>query len=1324
MEGVRHSVEYQSSASVRSDNDIQRATSQSIAPSDKQNSSPTVTPRRMRSEPSIYNEEHSEQSGKIPVETKSYKDESNRQYMETENRISLSNKSKDKSKVGKTRIRGRSDAVPYQKPLHNREGSADSIQVKISHPKHQRIYEPASANFRSVPYNYNTKPKSKQPKNQVKIDSPSEALPNANSDDMPSSSRTNPMDLYAAIKNSAPAQDFSIQGSSWDRKEPKSQWTPLPQNSHQNYVVNSVDREQLKGSVDLEAILPPLAPRYPPQSNQYQRENREVIKDSARELKDRDQVRDTNAREGREKEREEQRAVRDSQKFEEQRPVREHQKDKETTRDAREHQREREDSRQHPKDHNRAKSPRKSNNVESTDKEMEYAEEGRVIKPSTPPPRKSPTRKRRENNDSDSDSDRGSVTKVKSPTRLTDNDEQEGTKQKGKRNQIDVAILNSSKDVDSPISPEHSPPRYKPQKKYQQDNDQEHSDDSRTDQRARSPKKTAIDNESTREYETKSRRNKTDSIDDQNEERYSRIASHDGPKSGKKSTTDDYQDIPVDEEVEDSRRKKNIPAKFSEPASELTSLDKSVKPIPLKPEVLSAMKANEPPVTIIPGIKPLEQLPMLNSIVNFHADTNFAPQPNAIQPYNPVNTVVSQEFELQRLSAMHTLGILESADQPRLNRITQMTSRLLGRSLCVLSLVDTDRVYWKSVSCTVNGLVPIKDEARYESFCSWVVQDESSRGVTILDAKTDPRCTHMRIKPGLEFYAGVPLLVGGKYRIGALSVQGPPGSNISVIDMNILHEMAVWASGELDTISEQNKLETSEAMLKAKNQLSVIAHMSRKSDQNFESRLLEKSLGLIKDAIKASCVLLLKLNPDPKGFQSMLQAYSTSTTSQLAIGSSIFQELCSMTLKKESYNEPLLLDNLKTGPVTKDVDTYLSKKINKCLSETVYGNSGPTAILACFFEGQYRTISSLETNFMKSVIPIFSSVVEKLELSDSLNQTTSALLKNINNGIRKHAVQFGTSQGLAPVILMIEPKFPQIKGLETRSITHGSTTELDVQGTAFQKELPINGPKGQAQAQVLTKRQEVEAVMGATTEIKGDITDGHLVNDKQSVNPHITPIECFEVTNDFSQILDVLAERYNLKKPKKIGNQYHILANYGPETGTADNVATFAHELFFSLDVYNQNKRRCLKVRVGIHSDFIPVEIASDNQTMKDHTQNIVNGAYKLECQAETILVSEVFYHQTKNHCSYESGNTIVIRGQGIFSTYKLIGKSEVEETQVQPIKENGVNDKGSLILDRIPGHLPISIDTSAVASPTKSDGKVAPEIVSPSIKKKGCIMM
>lgn len=98
----------------------------------------------------------------------------------------------------------------------------------------------------------------------------------------------------------------------------------------------------------------------------------------------------------------------------------------------------------------------------------------------------------------------------------------------------------------------------------------------------------------------------------------------------------------------------------------------------------------------------------------------------------------------------------------------------------------------------------------------------------------------MRVKAGLEFYAGVPLILAGKHRIGAISIQGPASGQISLIDMNILHEMAIWASGELDTIILQKSLNDNELMLEGQNKLSTMAHTARIGEKDLEPRLLEK----------------------------------------------------------------------------------------------------------------------------------------------------------------------------------------------------------------------------------------------------------------------------------------------------------------------------------------------------------------------------------------------------------------------------------------------------------------------------------------------------
>jgi GAF domain-containing protein len=130
----------------------------------------------------------------------------------------------------------------------------------------------------------------------------------------------------------------------------------------------------------------------------------------------------------------------------------------------------------------------------------------------------------------------------------------------------------------------------------------------------------------------------------------------------------------------------------------------------------------------------------------------------------------------------------------------------------------------------------MKNDFRYESFCSWVVQDDTGRGVTVMDARTDPRCTHFRYKPNFEFYAGVPLITSDGIRIGALSLRGPARTQFSTMDMNLMHELSSWAIGEIEMISLRRDLESRELMQRAR------AKIGRLIDAENE---VEKGMGLV-----------------------------------------------------------------------------------------------------------------------------------------------------------------------------------------------------------------------------------------------------------------------------------------------------------------------------------------------------------------------------------------------------------------------------------------------------------------------------------------------
>jgi hypothetical protein len=122
------------------------------------------------------------------------------------------------------------------------------------------------------------------------------------------------------------------------------------------------------------------------------------------------------------------------------------------------------------------------------------------------------------------------------------------------------------------------------------------------------------------------------------------------------------------------------------------------------------------------------------------------------------------------------------------------------------------------------------------------------------------------------------------------------------------------------------------------------------------------------------------------------------------------------------------------------------------------------------------------------------------------------------------------------VILIVELKIPNIKGCDLFENRLEKMQKFMARTKSVQ--FLQSGAKGQALATVLAQKQEIQAVMGITEEIKPSMN-----LEVKTSSYEVQPPECFEIISDVSQILDVLAEKYNLKKTKKFGNQFCNTSN-------------------------------------------------------------------------------------------------------------------------------------------------------------------------------------
>ncbi|MGL5490093.1 MAG: diguanylate cyclase domain-containing protein [Shewanella sp.] len=153
--------------------------------------------------------------------------------------------------------------------------------------------------------------------------------------------------------------------------------------------------------------------------------------------------------------------------------------------------------------------------------------------------------------------------------------------------------------------------------------------------------------------------------------------------------------------------------------------------------------------------------------------------------------------ELQRLSTLKALNILDTDAEERFDRITRLTRRIFALPICVVTLVDASRQWFKSCQ----GL-EVTETSRDISFCGHAINHD---GIFIVnDAQMDPRFHDNPLvtqSPHIRFYAGYPLTIRGEYRVGTLCLIGNEPREFSADDIETLTDLGQMVEAELLAIS-------------------------------------------------------------------------------------------------------------------------------------------------------------------------------------------------------------------------------------------------------------------------------------------------------------------------------------------------------------------------------------------------------------------------------------------------------------------------------------------------------------------------------------------
>lgn len=154
--------------------------------------------------------------------------------------------------------------------------------------------------------------------------------------------------------------------------------------------------------------------------------------------------------------------------------------------------------------------------------------------------------------------------------------------------------------------------------------------------------------------------------------------------------------------------------------------------------------------------------------------------------------------ETQRLMSLHSLKILDSPAEERYDRITRMAKRLFSVEICLVSLVDSERQWFKSRQ----GLDAC-ETSREISFCGHAIND--AEPFIIDDASLDERFADNPLvtdAPFIRFYAGYPIKSPDGYRIGTLCLIDPKPRQMCDADIETLRDLAAMVEDEVKVSSQ------------------------------------------------------------------------------------------------------------------------------------------------------------------------------------------------------------------------------------------------------------------------------------------------------------------------------------------------------------------------------------------------------------------------------------------------------------------------------------------------------------------------------------------
>lgn len=188
----------------------------------------------------------------------------------------------------------------------------------------------------------------------------------------------------------------------------------------------------------------------------------------------------------------------------------------------------------------------------------------------------------------------------------------------------------------------------------------------------------------------------------------------------------------------------------------------------------------------------------------------------------------AESTDLDRVEALRALSILDTPPEERFDRITRLGSAVFRVPICLVSLADAGREWFKS--CV--GL-PAREIPGPLSFCAHALRKDSL--LVIEDAAKDSRfATNALVTgpPHIRFYAGQPIHAPNQVPVGCFCIIDTVARSICEEESRLLRDLASMVENqlgnlELNRMAEALRLKESELSI-ARNEASNLAKVKSK----------------------------------------------------------------------------------------------------------------------------------------------------------------------------------------------------------------------------------------------------------------------------------------------------------------------------------------------------------------------------------------------------------------------------------------------------------------------------------------------------------------